>query len=142
MHIILRRVAENPDGTFGVLLLDNTPFAVTLEDRWKGNASNISCIPSGDYKAVRCRYSKEYDYQDSPKFGDTFVIENVPGRSKILFHKGNRDEDTRGCILVAEQFGKLWNNTAILQSKEGFDEFMALMQDVNEFYFTILDTHK
>lgn len=49
-------------------------------------------IPTGDY-------SIELTY--SPHFGrDLPLVDNVPGRSAIRIHPGNKPEDSEGCILV------------------------------------------
>ena len=47
MLLTLKRVAENEDGTFGVLIHNNVPFCLTIEPEWKNNMKNISCIPEG-----------------------------------------------------------------------------------------------
>lgn len=128
-QIIIRRIAENDDGTFGVIIDGDKPFALTLENKWLNNQRNISCIPEGRY--ICRRYS-------SAKYPDTFEVTNVPGRSHILFHTGNTNEDTAGCILVAEQFGELNKAIAILASKPGFREFMERLIDVDVFELIII----
>ena len=120
----LIRVAQIPDGTFGVLIDNDIPFAVTLERPWVNNERNKSCILPGTYVCKRV---------DSPRFGDTFEVCDVPGRSHILFHKGNIDDDTHGCILVGEQFEALGDKIAILSSAKAFKEFKMRTQDIDEF---------
>jgi len=61
----------------------------------------------------------------------------VEGRSHILFHKGNTEEDTQGCILIAEQFGYLNGKVAVLSSKAGFNEFMFKMTGIDAFLLII-----
>lgn len=126
--IILKRIAATADGTFGVLLDGDTPFAVTLERKWLDNRAEVSCIPVGVYACKRVA---------SPRFGDTFEVTGVPGRSHILFHSGNTEDDSKGCILVAEQFGSINGKTAVQVSREGFAEFMARLKGVNEFTIEI-----
>ena len=110
--------------TFGVLCRDDgVPFAVTLERPWLSNMAGRSCIPEGRYIAKR---------HVSPKFGETFWLQDVPGRSEILFHKGNIDDDTHGCILVGEAFNPVRGEAGITSSKEGFDEFMRLTAGMDE----------
>ena len=143
--LCIDRFESGSQGTFGVLSVkqvftgEKTPFALTLERQWLNNQRGISCIPAGTYLCQRCNTAPEYNYQDSPRFGDTFVVTDVEGRQYILFHTGNLDDDSHGCILVAEQFGSLHENTAILSSRQGFGEFMSLLKDKNEFELTILD---
>lgn len=134
----LIRLSTGADGTFGVLLDQGIPFAITLEEEWLYNARDISCIPEGYYTCERIV---------SPKFGDTFEVKKVQGRSSILFHKGNTEINTQGCILIGESFGKLWAlddekgtkemQPAILQSWKGFAEFMDKFKLVDSFIIQI-----
>lgn len=130
--MILKRMTKNvdsSDGTFGVLWHEGMlPFCVTLERKWLNNKKGESCIPSGEYLCKRVT---------SPKFGNTFEVTGVQGRSEILFHKGNIDEDSHGCIIVGEQFGELKNKTAVLASGLAFDEFMLRLNGTMEFKLII-----
>lgn len=129
--ITVKRISETGDGTFGVILDGLIPFALTLEDVWQDNKVSVSCIPIGSYVCKRRRYNRG-GY-------NTFEITGVPRRTHILFHRGNTEADTEGCILIAEKFGELNNKTAIQSSREGFKEFMERLQDVDEFLLHIID---
>ena len=133
MELKLKRVADNEDATFGVLINGNIPFAVTLEPAWEDNKKGISCIPSGPYNCKRVK---------SPKFGDTFEILDVEERTHILFHKGNSERNTQGCLLIAEEFGRLNGKAAVLASGRGFTEFMSILKEVDEFELIIEDNHE
>ena len=133
MELKLKRVADNEDATFGVLINGDIPFAVTLEPAWEDNKKGISCIPTGPYRCKRIK---------SPKFGDTFEILDVLERTHILFHKGNSERNTQGCVLIAEEFGKLNGKAAVLASGRGFAEFMSILKEVDEFELTIEDNHQ
>ena len=139
-HIEIKRIAcdgERP--TLGVLLNNGRPFAVTLERPWLGNRRGESCIPIGEYLCLRCSNSPDYGRKNSPKFGDTFQVYEVPNRSNILFHKGNINADTHGCIVVGEQFEYLNGDEAVLASNQGFNEFLSIMVRENEFTLVITD---
>ena len=139
IHIELKRLYRTPFyPTLGVLCLKGVPFAATLERPWRNNARRVSCIPDGDYKCLRCRVSPDYN-GDSPKFGNTFQVFDVEGRKKILFHKGNIEDDTHGCILVGEQFDYINGQQAVLASKHGFKELLNILADVDEFQLSITD---
>jgi hypothetical protein len=98
-HLILTRVQSLEEGTYGILhFVGQAPFALTLERPWAGNEKGHSSIPAGHYRCARVM---------SPKFGDTFEVTNVPGRSHILFHRGNYVTDTEGCILVGNALADL-----------------------------------
>jgi hypothetical protein len=130
MQVTLIRYDEDKDGTFGVLIVDGRPFASTLEPLDKGNASNISCIPAGEYVC---------GIVDSPRFGRTFEVQDVPGRDHILFHSGNVLEHTHGCILLGEYEGKLKGDRAVLNSGATFHRFLGLCVGLTEFRLEIVE---
>ena len=113
------------------------PFCVTLERKWMNNEKGKSCIPKGEYPCRRIV---------SPKFGDTFQVDAVPDRTEILLHRGNLDDDSHGCILVAEMYGMLFDKTwggwspGVLASGVGFEEFLKRLKDQNEFKLVITET--
>jgi hypothetical protein len=128
--LTLVRIAQSEQGTFGVLRDGAIPFAVTLEEPWRDNQPSISCIPTGRYVCKRVQ---------SPKFGNTFEVTNVPGRTHILLHKGNLMSDTHGCILVAEEFAGTNAAPMIAFSKRGYDELMAKLAGHDTFDLEIHD---
>jgi len=125
----LIRVSDTGKATFGVLLSAGVPFAVTLERTWADNRKGESCIPKGTYTCKRV---------NSPKFGDTFEVTDVAGRSHILFHSGNIAADTHGCIIVAEAFNRVSGEDGITASREGFAEFKERTRSVNAFQLEIV----
>lgn len=126
--MILRRVSRNQHGIFGVLIDDSESFALTVELPWRENKPNISCIPEGIYTCKRVR---------SPRFGDTFEIADVSGRTHILFHIANTVDDLLGCVGVGEEFGRLKDKTAVLSSRRGFGEFMRRLEGKDTFPLAI-----
>jgi len=126
--MILKRVAFTEYGTFGVLLNNGIPFVLTLERPWLDNREDVSCIPEGVYTCTR--YS-------SAKYPDTFQVLNVPDRTGILFHKGNLDDHSKGCILIGEMFDPYKDEPAILSSAKGFKEFMEILKDRQSFELQI-----
>ena len=127
--LTLKRISDTKYGTFGVLLNDNIPFVVTLENPWKDNQEDISCIPLGLYLCKR---------HISPRFGEVFRVTDVKDRTHILFHWGNLEKDTHGCILIGESFDPLNNIPGILSSKKGFREFMSRLEGQDDFWLDII----
>lgn len=129
----LLRLVSNQKGTFGVLLAEidgvELPFALTLERPWAGNARGVSCIPDGDYTCRRVQ---------SPKFGNTFEVTNVVGRSEILLHTGNIDEDSHGCIIIGDAFDPVLGSYGVVSSKHAFAELLDLTSDVDTFDLSIV----
>lgn len=121
----LKRIAQTADGTFGVLLHKDVPFALTLERPWRNNAARVSCIPAGTYKISLCSRSADYGFKPSPRFGDVYQILNVAGRSKVLIHAGNTIDDTEGCVLLGECFAPINGRPGIALSKDALKEFMT-----------------
>ena len=127
------RLEENESyGTFGVLRIQKQVFCVTLEPADRFNMPEVSCIPAQQYVCRR---------HVSNRFGETFMVTNVPGRTGILFHPGNEVEDTAGCILLAEHYGKLHGDRAILNSGKTFKRFMEVMKGFDKFHLTILECY-
>lgn len=114
----LIRVSTGDAGTFGVLLKDGVPLCVTLELPWEDNQRNISCIPEGWYQIQKT---------DSPCFGETFEVRDVPGRSHIIFHVGNTVEDSRGCILLGQRYGYHLNRRGVWDSSVTVERFLKQM---------------
>jgi hypothetical protein len=111
MKVVVHRVESNEDGAFGVLSIDGKPICVTLEEKWRDNAKGNSCIPAGTYTALK--YS-------GTKYKDVWIVENVPNRSAILFHWGNTNDNTAGCILVGEYFADFGQKRGIANSVKTF----------------------
>lgn len=125
----LIRVAMSLDfGTTGVLKFEGVPFALTMERPWLNNQKGISCVPEGTWMNKRVT---------SPKFGDTFELVGVNGRDKILYHRGNIQDDSHGCIIIGEQFEVLDGKPAVLASSKGFGEFLYKLKSEIEFRIAI-----
>jgi hypothetical protein len=134
----LLRHTDSPHGVFGYLTLyddaaQRVARFVTAEDDWLNNLPRVSCIPAGTYRCHRVV---------SPKFGPTYQVMAVPGRDHILFHAGNVEENTEGCILLGEAFGALASSDedaagtpvitkwAVVRSKEAFTRFKGFLDTV------------
>lgn len=142
--VTLRRDATGEFGTFGVLAVpalgDKTTALVlqTAEEEWKDNQRRHSCIPHGDYLMRRTIYFRHNI--------ETFEVTDVPQRSRILFHVGNTEEDTDGCILPGLARRKLWVvdedfpgivkphvwKPGVVNSRQAFDRFMDWLAPVDE----------
>ena len=134
--LTLQRLLNHEDGTPGTL----GPWKC-LEEEDKGNRSNISRIPEGAYVCESTDYIKG-GYK-------TFEVTGVPNRSRILFHRGNTEEHSAGCILVGGSFGALvtkdedsgadLRKLAVLGSRAAFSEFMTAFRDISTFILVVKD---
>lgn len=127
----LKRLSEQQgNGTFGVLFDGQDPFIVTLEQNWRNNEHNVSCIPVGEYQCRRIL---------SPRFGNTFEVV-CPPRTEVEFHKGNFATETHGCILTGTYFEKTVDGkTFIADSGLAFDTFIRRLKGQDEFKLIVVD---
>ena len=128
----LLRGKSTDEGTFGYMLsLQGIWNSLELPDR--DNQKNISSIPNGEYICV---------IRHSPRFGITFHVTNVEGRTYILLHSANFAGDTQkgyqshlnGCISLGKSRGAFKNKhgdfqKAILTSRTAVREFMESMEN-------------
>lgn len=83
------------DATVGTLYGPAGIVCNTIELAWRGNKSEISCIPEGLYPIM---------VGHSSKFGSVVRVMTVPGRSGIVLHAANNPHlhtgrrELRGCI--------------------------------------------
>jgi len=95
INLLLIRDTFSMESILGELFLNGEIICDTLENPWKDNQRNISCIPEGEYP-VRIRLARESASRDYLHL----LVKDVPNRDWILFHRGNTAKDTSGCILV------------------------------------------
>ena len=95
INLLLIRDTFSEESTIGELFLDGERICDTLENPYINNKRNISCIPEGVYD-VRLRLPRESATRNYVHL----LVQEVPDRDWILFHRGNTAKDTSGCILV------------------------------------------
>jgi hypothetical protein len=112
--ITLKRFAYHPEGTLGLMQVPNHKLSLfyTVERPWLDNAPFLSCIPEGEYSMV---------WKRSPKFDWCYEVENVKGRSHILFHVANFPEEIEGCIGVGTSL--MGDRIAVAESRKGIEAF-------------------
>ena len=97
INLLILRDTFTEESTIGELFLNGERFCDTLELPFRDNERSVSCIPTGEYK-VRLRLPRESATRDYIHL----LVQDVPSRDYILFHRGNSAKDTRGCILVGQ----------------------------------------
>ena len=119
-NLLLVRDTFSDKSVLGKLYCNSEFIAHTLELAWRDNEKSVSCIPSGEYKC-RVRLARE----SATRGYVHLLVEDVPNRSYILFHRGNyansnwkdngERSDTRGCILTGTH--RAQSPDKILESK-------------------------
>lgn len=134
--IALIRTDFQEEGIFGKLLCkDGTLIAHTLEFS-KALASPLSSkqyqakTPPGTYVCKRTKWYRQPGEADDI---ETYEIMEVPGHTRILFHFGNYETDTQGCILLGL---KKYKNM-VTHSRVAFNQFMDLVGHKETFFLTI-----
>ena len=113
--MILFRIVASELATLGVLVCGCEPFCVTLEEPWRENKRNVSCIPAGSYDVV---------WSFSPRFRKRLpILKGVPERKYIRIHSGNSTRDTEGCILLGREHTLNGMIPWITESRSTFERF-------------------
>ena len=110
MKLEVIRFSSQNDSTLG-LLFDVTHgrkfLCFTLEDEARDTkVMGETRIPAGIYD-LKLRTEGGYHNRFLKKFGPAFHkgmiwVQNVPNFRWILWHTGNTDEDTAGCLLLGD----------------------------------------
>lgn len=125
------------DGVFGELFDDKgVLLAYTLEHSYQQpDKSWLSKLPDGQYICVRGPHRLHGMTQDF----ETFEITGVKGHSNILFHMGNFNKDSEGCVLLGNAVLTQKNGSEmVVNSKVTFNKFMAGLLGVKEFMLTVV----
>lgn len=134
MKLKLIRTLFRNDGVFGHLEDDSaTQIAVTLEHAY----NSLPKLQSGTYTCKRGIHK----LADLIPF-ETFEIENVTGHTDILFHAGNYNRDSQGCVLLGRRIvmnPDTPTELMITSSKNTFNKFLDILKGLNEFILVVED---
>lgn len=123
MRIRIIRMIKEEKRTIGALFINDKFICYTLEDAVRKEKINgKTAIPEGVYE-VRFIYSNRFKKIMPYILG----IENYSG---VLFHAGNTEEDTEGCILL----GTNYNENGLLFSRVAFSKFLQLLPSYQSIY--------
>lgn len=117
--VFLKRAFSNKEVTLGMLTIGDGEHdpVYTLENPQR-ETSKDSRIPAGIYTC---------EPYSGTKYKNVYIVKDVLGRSAILFHWGNTEKHTEGCILVGLSSGELSGKPAVLNSKSAFNYFRGLV---------------
>lgn len=127
-----------PDGIFGVLQDESgNPLAVTLEHSYLlEDGSYAPKVGVGTYVCQRGMH--QLAHMTLPF--ETFEITNVPDHTNILFHVGNYNQDSEGCVLLGQKMIQESSGIhMITNSKIAFSEFMEHMEGLDQFTLEVSD---
>lgn len=134
--MILKRLLANEFGVFGEMCSDDGLFqCATLEHSYLDTASGSygAKVPMGSYNCVLGTHQLEG--MSSPF--STYEITGVPGHSGILFHSGNYNRDSSGCVLLGKQMDSSSDPKMIANSKMTFENFMKYLDGLSDFQLVV-----
>lgn len=135
MNLTLTRLSFLASGIFGELDADDESFTLySLEHSYSlpdGIEGFYAKIKPGTYTCKRGMHQLEGMAEPF----ETFQVVDVPGHSNILFHTGNTNKDSSGCILVG-LFRS--GDTSIMQSRAAFNLLMKAQEGIDEFTLTVI----
>jgi hypothetical protein len=127
MNLILKRTQYRAEGIFSELMDDRGELiAVTLEHSY----SNTPKIPPGVYRCLRSLHRLHGMTQDF----ETFEVTGVEGHRGLLFHWGNFNRDSDGCILLGDRQVE----DMVTHSRDSFQMFMQLQAGLGSFLLTVV----
>ena len=135
MDMKLNRLQDRSDGIFGQLLDDSgNVVAQTLEHAFiNPDGSYSPKVPLGTYTCQRG--SHQLESMSKPFI--TFQIMDVPNHTNILFHMGNWNKDSDGCILLGEAIAQSGQGQMITNSVATWKEFMQLQDGLDTFQLIV-----
>jgi hypothetical protein len=106
VKLLLQRLPSTDDATLGGLSIDARFCCFTCEDEPREvKVPGETRIPSGTYSlalrsegALHAKYLARFPVEHR----GMLWLQDVPGFEWIYIHIGNSDDDTLGCILVAD----------------------------------------
>ena len=128
-NVILKRIEKTEECSIGILSVDGMVVCLTLEEPWRNNQQDISCIPPGNYP-LKLEFSPS-------RQRNLWTIKDVPKRTYVRVHTGNTVDDTEGCPLTGTYTGEIKGKRAVMDSRAAFKRFMAAMGDETEAKITI-----
>jgi hypothetical protein len=140
MDLFLIRNSKRPDGIFSNLVssVDGAVLpgsvAVTVEHAYLGDGGYQPKLQNGTFECVRGKHrlhGMDHDFE-------TFEITGVPGHTGMLFHWGNYNEDSDGCVCTGDAVSEGDHDgrkhcEMVTNSRVAFARFMRLQEGVDRF---------
>lgn len=115
--MILVRMNESSEATIGLIYTASLQFVAYCLER----SGPSSTIANSELRIIPGRYLLKV-------VKDRVILENVPGRTGIYIHTGNRSTDSKGCLLPGltrtQQTNFSW---VVNHSKAAMDKIIELV---------------
>lgn len=122
--IYLHRLFANKEETVGVLSYDSKVLCWILEDEFRTKkVYKETRISAGIYELILREYGTHHERYKLkfPQIHKGMIqLKNVPNFTDILFHIGNTEQDTAGCLLVGFLCSIEQNRYTLLNSTKAY----------------------
>lgn len=134
MDMILKNTDFTESGIFGTLSSANgSLICMTLQHAYEqSDGTYAPKLPNGNYLCLKGTHKLDHN----PAPFQAFEVLNVPDHTGILFHIGNYNADSDGCILLGTQIAG--RDQSLTESRLAFSKFMTIQNDVNTFKLTVV----
>ncbi len=131
MTLNLRRTKCLSTGVFGEILGEDwVHWYYTLEHAYPVGDGFLPKVPIGTYICQRGEHTLEHH----PEPFTTFQVMDVPGHTNILFHVGNINPDSSGCILLGLESDEKYR---VSSSYAAWNEFMTRLNGLETFTLNV-----
>lgn len=137
MDLKLIRLYSGPDGVLSTLRdLKGNEVAAVIEHSYKdGEGPWQAKMPAGVYS---CRWGLHRLLGMTQDFA-TFEVMGVPNHKGILFHCGNFEKDSEGCLLLGISVQTVGGQIEVIDSRVAFKKFMDNQAGIASFTLTVVD---
>ncbi len=144
MQLTVSRYKSDEHTTLGKLFINDKFECYTLEDAYHPIKIYAKTrIPAGTYE-VKLHNEGTMTQKYAEKFPDMhkgmLELQDVPNYSTIYIHIGNKDEDTKGCLLIGKQVDE--KNMLISQSTLAYYVFYPKITEAlknEQVFITLID---
>jgi hypothetical protein len=130
-RVIHKRTYGSETATMGHFYFLDKRIMSILEPPWKYNEPNVSCIPSGIYVC----HLQEHVQENGNRY-PAYQIMEVPDRTNIEIHIGNKIADTLGCLIEGLVYSE--KDEQVLESAAAHKMLLDLMGG-EDFILEIVD---
>jgi len=132
MDLKLKRIDCQAQGVFSSLT-DGNRILYTCEHSYQSaDGSWGAKITPGTYLCQRGNHTL-----DGVHWFSTFEVTGIEGHAGILFHSGNTEMDSEGCILLGLGFGTINGMKAVYSSAAAFAAFSSMQAGCDSFTLTV-----
>lgn len=137
LDVKLVRMNRRADGIFSDLLIDGERAFFTLDHAYPLGDEFVPKLYAGTFRCVRSSHRLHGMTHDF----ETFEITGVDGHNGILFHWGNFNANSEGCVLLGEHLVKA-DPWMVGDSKRAFAAFMERMDGIDEFDLVVEENYE